>query len=236
MINVAVIDDEKKSVSELLDCLSRFENENGKKFKINVYSGGKEFLQDADSSFDIVFLDIDMPEMNGFQIANQLRKNNDDVIIVFITNLLRYAIKGYKYDAVDYVIKPLKYSSFQKTLNKLVSIYENNKDKKNIGLNTLDGITIVAVDDIKYVEINGHRIIYHMTEGQLLGYGTMKKVEEELPRDTFFRCNSCYLVNLKHVKQVKGLELTVGEDVLVISHPRKKNFMEALHNYYGKLI
>lgn len=235
MINVAIVENEKEPAERLIKCLNRFTEENGAQFKTVVFTGGKQFLQDYKGEFDVVFMDVDMPGINGFETARSLRNTDNNVVLIFVTNLSRYAIRGYEYDATDYVIKPLEYSKFAKKIKKIVALCNRNKERKNVRINTSEGLLLVDPYNIQYVEIMRHSIIYHTLNGQYYGYGTMKKVEECLPKDMFFRCNNCYLVNLKHVKRLDGFEVTVGEDTVTISHPKKKSFVEALHIYYKDL-
>ena len=98
-----------------------------------------------------------------------------------------------------------------------------------------DGIrAVVKIKDIYYVEISGHQMIYHTSVGDFKTYGSLKAVEKELKSFNFALCNSCFLVNLDYVERVDGYDVTVKGHKLLISHPRKKEFMKELSAYLGK--
>ena len=231
MFKVAIVENEQPAIDQLEAHLNRYAKENEQSFKIETFKDGKDFLENY-KPVDVVFMDVDMPEMNGFKAAKKLRQIDVNVILVFVTNLSRYAIKGYEYDAMDYILKPLEYASFALKLNRIVTACERNQINRTVWLQTSSNGVSVEISSILYVEIIKHKIIYHTKEGDYVGYGTMKKVEEVLTDDCFVRCNSCYLVNLQHVKAIEGFNVVVGEDSLTISHSRKKCFIEALHKYY----
>lgn len=90
----------------------------------------------------------------------------------------------------------------------------------------------MTTDSIYYVEIHQHGILYHTGTGNFSGYGTLKKVEEMLPPEEFYRCNNCYIVNLKYVNQINDSTVRVRDEELEVSRPRRKGFVEAVHEYY----
>lgn len=228
MINIAIVENEKEAVERLELCLENYADENKVSFNKSVFYNGNDFLFDYKPIYDIVFMDVDMPEISGFKTAKKLRELDKNVMLVFVTNLSRYAIRGYEYDASDYIVKPLTYAYFSLKLKRLLS--QCNK-KRGLKFFWIDEDTFVDVSEIYYVEIKKHSILYHTSKGNLEGYGTLKKVEEGLPAEMFYRCNSCYLVNLNYVESIEGYNVKVKDDILVISHPKKKAFIEALHHF-----
>ncbi|MBQ2047787.1 MAG: response regulator transcription factor, partial [Schwartzia sp.] len=183
------------------------------------------------SDYDIVFMDVDLPGMDGFKAAKKLRERDKEVALFFVTYLAQYAIRGYEFDAEDYILKPLKYESFALKLKKVLARIKTDTET-SVLIKTTSGEFTFPSSSVIYAEISGHTIIYHTSDGDFEGYGTMKKVEEQLPKDTFFRCNSCYLVNLRYVSGIKGYTCVVGGYELKISHPRRKPFMEKLQEFY----
>ena len=112
MLRIAVVDDDQIAISRLRECLNHYSEEKGVNFNIKVYQNGIDLLVGYRSDYDIIFLDVDMPDINGFQTARRIRELDECVILVFVTNLAQYAIEGYKYHAADYIVKPLKYHTF----------------------------------------------------------------------------------------------------------------------------
>lgn len=95
------------------------------------------------------------------------------------------------------------------------------------------GLLKVSIHDIRYVEVLGHKVIYHMREKTVETYGSMKNVMENLQNHGFALCNNCYCVNLYYVTGVDGYLAKLGDTQLQISHPRKKSFLKALNDYVG---
>ena len=231
MISVAIVEDERKAADQLRECLNRFETEHDEHFESTHYTDGEQFLSDFRSQFDIGFMDIEMPGLNGMRVAQKLRDIDQTVALVFITNLSRYAINGYEVGAMDYILKPLEYNAFLLKIRKVVN-YCHRLGNKCLKLSTTTGMVRLSVNDLLYVEISRHDIIYHTAHGMLSGYGTMKQVEQALGEFGFYRCNSCYLVNMRYVKRIQDYMVIVGDHELSISHPRKKDFLRALDEYY----
>lgn len=234
MLNIAIVEDEKAAADNLCACLTRYTKDSGESFNIKVFDNGVKFLTGYQSNFDIVFMDIDMPDMDGLSAARKLRELDGKVVLIFVTNLAQFAIKGYEVDAMDYMLKPLNYPAFALKIKKAIRHCEKNETKE-VYVTTGNGEVRFAASSVIFVEINVHHIVYHTESGDYPAYGTMKKVEQSLPAEGFYKCNSCYMVSLRHVSSVNGFTVTVGGHELIISHPRKKQFMEALHRYYGNV-
>lgn len=199
-------------------------------FAVEVFSNAVNFLKNYKSVYDIVFMDIEMPYMSGMEAAIKLREIDQTVLLLFVTNMSQYAVKGYEVDAINFLVKPVAYFNFALKMQKAIMKLESNRDRE-ILVRTKDGVIRLRTSKVQYVEISGHRIVYHTQEGTYEGYGTLKQVEERLAGTPFVRCNSCYLVNLQFVSKVTGWTVEVGNSMLQISHPKKKDFLNALNLY-----
>lgn len=231
MISVAIVDDNVNDINRLKECLCLYGKEKNINFSFKEYSNGVDFLTGFRPEHDIVFLDVDMPNMDGFRTAEKLRELDTNVVLIFVTNLAQYAIEGYKYDAIDYVVKPIKYYPFAMKMKKIIQRCVD-KHESVVFVGTGMGEAKIPVESIYYIEINLHDIVYHTEHGEYYARGSLKKVEEQLPKSQFCRCNSCYIVNLKHVKGVEDNTVNVGNFRLALSRPRRKIFTEAMHAYY----
>lgn len=118
---VAVVDDDVRESATLKKYLSDYAEEEGVEINVSAYSDGAAFLDGFKSVFDIVFMDIDMPNLDGLNAARKLRETDGDVVLIFVTNLAQYAIKGYEVNALDYLLKPLSYATFRLRMMKAVS-------------------------------------------------------------------------------------------------------------------
>ena len=129
MYHIAIVEDEATFIEQLIEYLHQFEEENHVEFKVSVFQDGAEILKDYKNEYDAIFFDIEMPKVNGMQAAEQIRDMDDDVVIMFITNMAQYAIQGYSVGALDFVMKPINYYTFSMKLKRVLKRVEK-KDKE----------------------------------------------------------------------------------------------------------
>ena len=118
MIHLAIVEDEQLYIDQLTEYIHRYEAEKKQKFKISVFSDGAEIVEDYKGVYDIIFLDIQMKFMNGMDAAEKIRELDPNVVIIFITNMTQYAVRGYEVDALDYIVKPVEYFSFSQKFSR----------------------------------------------------------------------------------------------------------------------
>lgn len=226
------MEDEDLAAQALIDHIKQYEAQTGQSFQIFRFANGADFLQDYRAVYAVVFLDVQMPRMNGLETALQLRRCDKNVSIIFITNLVQYALKGYEVDAVSYLIKPVSYYDFSMKFKKALDIYLLNEDR-SFTVNTPGGLCRISTDKLMYVEIMNHRLFYHLIDDVIEMTGVLSGVEQQLRQFGFLRCNKCYLVNPKFIVRVKGSTVQVGDNVLQISRPRRAAFLSELANWYA---
>ena len=122
MIRIAIVEDEPAVRDQLVDYLRRYERQFGKMFELTTFADGDEIVSDYRAVYDIILLDIQMRRMDGMAAAEAIRKVDRDVILIFITNMTQFAIRGYAVDALDYVLKPVPYFAFSRQLQKAENI------------------------------------------------------------------------------------------------------------------
>ena len=229
---VAIVEDSDDEFDAVKAQLDRFASESEKyAFECVRFRDAVSFLQSYKPMYDIVFMDIGLPGINGFEATRKLREIDDTVLLMFITNMSKFAVNGYEVRAFDFVVKPIKYASMRLKLLRAMERLDANEDKKLQIPSSGGGTRIVSVSTIKYVEVMDHSIIFHTTGGDINSYGSLKKFEAMLPEDKFCKCNSCYLVNLKYVQQIKDFTAVVAGDEISVSHAKKKEFLRALGAY-----
>ena len=231
-INVAIVEDSKEDLGNCLSLLDRYSKEKNIKFDIQTFESGDAFLMRFKSQYDFIILDINLSAMNGIDVARNIREKDEEVVIMFATNLAKYATKGYEVDAIDFVLKPLTYASFYLRLEKVMKKL-NKKNDVFVVVPYEGGFNKININNVLYVEVIAHDIIFHLVNNeQITTSGTLKRYEEALKKYWFIRCNSCYLVNAHKIKRVEKLELQlVNDETLAISHPKKKSFMECFRQY-----
>ncbi len=232
MVQTAVVEDEEGDFLVLKEYLEKFYKENGIEYELTRFSEGVSFL--SESGFDLVFLDIEMPYMNGIEVAKKFREHDTSAVLIFVTNMVQYAIKGYEVDALDYVLKPIQYTRFEALMKKTMRIIGESQ-KQEVIVKTTGGMRKIAVDSITYIEIKDHLLIYHTDEGEVQVWGSLGAANKALPADSFIRCNNSVIVNIKKVISIEHDEVVLeGVDGSIpVSRSKKKNLISVFSQQTG---
>jgi DNA-binding LytR/AlgR family response regulator len=225
-----VVDDDAHYRECLIGYLKRYEQESGTKFHIRAFTDGDEIMENFSANYDIILMDIAMTYMDGFQTAEQIRKLDSEVVIIFITNMPQYAMKGYTVDALDYVLKPVSYFAFSQRIDRALARMKK-REKKYLTVTVKGGMKKLDISQITYIEVRDHDLLFHTGTESYPSKGSLSDVEQRLGVGSFFRCNKCYLINLEHVQGVQGGDVLVGNEELQVSRAKKKELMDALNNY-----
>lgn len=234
-MKIAVVEDNRDCASRLERSLKRFQEEYHEPIEIVFFSNGMNFIEDYTADFDVVFMDIEMPMMDGMQAARLLREKDKEVAIVFLTVMARHALFGYEVEAADFLIKPAEYAKLAKCLQKILA--RRSRDKAAcIVFSGKDGTARIAHREIVYVESLNHWCIFHTADGgehrMLI---PMKKAEELLAGSGFLRCNNSYLVNVSYVTGWNKSSVSVNGTDLPISRGKRKEFLDELTKWFGEV-
>ena len=232
MKNIAIVEDQLMFATTIKEYIKTFSENNNEEFNVIHFPNAVEFLKNYKPIYSVVLMDIQMPYLDGMKASFKLREMDKSVPLIFITNLVQFAQKGYEVDAVGFLVKPITYYDFSLKFRKALDIYMT-LEAKNVTIETPNGIYRTSSDKIMYVEIINHRLYYHLVDKVLEKTGVLKEAEKELQKFGFLRCNQSYLVNPKFIVSVKGKELQVGNDKLLISRPKYNAFMMELTNWYA---
>lgn len=233
MINIAIVEDEAVEAERLSEYLRRYEKETGgTKFHIVRFADGISFLTNYKAEYDIIFMDIEMPDLDGMATAHKLRIQDPGVILVFVTNMAQFAVKGYEVDAMDFMVKPVPYDNFRLKVARAIKKLEYKRDDKLVVYGRT-GASVVMIPKIRYVEVVNHMLTFYTVEGAVSATGTLKNIEEKLVGRGFSRANSCYLVNLDYVTGYEDGIAELGQDRLSVSRSHRKQFMKDIADHLG---
>lgn len=233
MVWIAIVEDDPAQVKLLREYLDRYAGERGYTFKISCYGDGEGITQNYQGDFDIILMDIDMPFVNGYEAAQMIRGRDPEVVILFITNLTQYAIKGYSVGALDYVLKPVSYFAFSEFMTRALGRIKK-KEEAYITIRQGSGVQKLAVSEIYYVESRDHYLFYHTRSGSYRAPGKISEAERQLGEHGFLRCHVGYLINPEYASGFEDDCVHVGEAAIPVSRSRKKAFFQELINFMNR--
>lgn len=232
MLRIAIVEDEDEFIQQIQGFISKYIEEFSVEIETAVFHDGQEILSNYQPVFDIILLDIEMPNINGMDAAEEIRKIDPDVVLMFITNMAKYAIRGYSVGALDFVMKPISYYTFSTKLTRAIK-RANKRSDAHILLNLPECVKKFSIRQIYYVEVQNRMLHYYTDEGEFVLRGTMAGAEKMLKEYNFVRCNYWYIVNLMYVTEVRKDKAVVAGVELEISRRNKTAFLTALTNYVG---
>jgi Response regulator of the LytR/AlgR family len=236
MLHIAICDDEKDFVIYLTELIYQYAAETGEEMKVSTFYDGMELIEGYDTTIDLIFLDIQMKLVNGLRTAERIRQMDEKVGIIFLTTLTQCALEGYKYQATNYIIKPMKYVRLKAEMDDWRK-HNRKNDSPAIVVANDSGKYKIFLNTLRYVETFNRNLLVHTEQENIICYRSMKELEQELAEHGFVRCHTSYIVNLFFVKGVNKLEITlVTGEIIPISQPKRKQFMEQLAEYWGNLL
>lgn len=234
MLKIAICDDELHFGEQIKSIISNYMEKVGQECKIISFVSGKTFLfsNPKKLDYDIVFLDINMEEINGIEIAQAIRTLSNTIYIVFVTAYMDFALEGYKFHAIRYILKD------ERTLKPLIEeclnaiLKEIKENEKKITFKFTHGKTDLAPSKILYIESQLHNIIFFIIDNGIIQYvmhNKLNNVEITLKPYKFFRIHQSYLVNMNYVKNVTRYQVSLFNGIeLNIS---KKYYKKVLEEY-----
>ena len=238
-LSCIVIDDEPLAVRQMESYIARIP------FLTHLQSfdnaiDARQWLSEA-NSVDVIFVDINMPELTGVDFVRGLENHH---LVIFTTAYSEYAVEGFKLDAIDYLLKPFSFATFERAANKAhsvaellalrneanaeqnIPISEQSADRECISIRADHKTTLVRYSNIIYLESAGEYIRLHLADGtKLVTLFRMKNMETELPADRFIRVHRSFIVNTEHITgYTKGRVFLTGEEYVPIGENYKETF------------
>lgn len=238
-ISIAIVDDDNGDADATKTMIERYladAHDKDDRYAITRFDNGPSFLDMCDDAehkpYDIVFLDIEMPGIDGLETARILRSRGSRAVLVFTTKMAQYATRGYDVNAIGYLVKPIRYPGFALYMRKALGLVHARRGA-TIAIRSDDHMRFLDSNDVLYVEVVGHSLLYHTATDVWKDWGTLKAISERLAQYHFIPASRYCLVNLDKIQSVTGSALTlVGGSTIAVSRSKKKPLLEALSRYY----
>ena len=246
MVKIGIVDDDKEAREQLREGMARFEAECNVQFEVCEFSSAASYLAEKNNAFDILYLDIDMPQMTGMELAEKIRETDSEVVIIFCTNLQQFALNGYSVSALGFLVKPVQWYSFHMYLGRALKAVEKRARLSGDGaasrIVVKDGAVsrVLEAADIRYVEVRQHYLLYNIRD-ELTGQeaviqtrGSMQDAAGQLSQFGFVRCSASFLVNLNYITAVSRMEVHIGQEILPIGRTYRGSFTREFSRFLAK--
>lgn len=242
-MKIAICDDDNNAIDFLKTKIELQRN----KDNITTFANSDEMTSDIMREFDLIFLDIGMPGIDGMELANLLRTRQEDIsvstfgslpLLIFVTGHKEYMGQAFSVHAFDYLLKPVSDEKFQTSYSRAKKFIEGICDKNAVlSIKNAGETYTIAMSDIKYVESLNRKNVIHFRNGdELAYYGSMSELEKELD-NRFFRIHKGYIVNMMYIQKYDRSSVTVKSDeVLMMSKYRYQDFTAAYMNYLRRKV
>ena len=234
MFRIGICEDEAAQRRFLKNCIERWADARKHRVQLSEFADAEQFLfeYEDNAEYDLLILDIQMGEMNGMELAKQVRKSDKEVKIVFLTGIKDHAIEGYEVGAVRYLLKPLKQDVLDELLDTIYS--ETKRKQEDCFLFVQNGATVrMPYSRILYAEANGHYLGL-MTERKRFEWkANFSSVSQEFEAQGFFLLKRGLLVNLEHVERITKTDCVMDNgELLPVARNRYRELNEAFIAYY----
>ena len=233
LIQIGVCDDESYMADLLSGNIKSYFEREQIEIHISRFLSGCELLRSKES-FDLLFLDVQMSGLNGFETAKELRRQGFSGFLIFVTVMQEDVFQAFEVQAFDYLVKPLQEHQFLKTMDRLLSEMREHAEKQLL-IQKGGEWTVIPFASILYCEIMNRKVYLHLNNDSTIDYyDKMEALEKKLDQ-RFFKCHRSYLVNMEYLKSFKKetAYLTNGETIPV-SRLRAECFSTAVSTYMSR--
>lgn len=237
MFRIAICDDESHFRKLICEILIDYMDKKGILYEIDEFELGKDFVNLGIEilKYKIVFLDINMDELDGMETAQKIREVSKDIFIVFVTAFINYTLEGYRVDAVRYILKNnVNFSELVFECMDAISMKMNYVVKRKT-FNFNEGTKNMPLERLLYVESRLHKLEFYIMEDRLNKYslyGTLNDMEKELADNAFVRIHQSYLVNMKHVEKVSRYKVLLSNGIELEIPKVRYKFVEEIYVLY----
>lgn len=208
MIRIAIVDDEEIFLNSINFKIKELMQKNEKETEIYIFTDGKSMLeQNEKTAFDIIFLDIDMPEITGIDISRQIRDKHSDIEIIFVSSKEEMVYESIKYTPFRFIRK----NRFENEIQEAIETYLKKRKRNAFSyiFSTENGKKPVAIIDIMYIEVKSHKLYVYFEDSKsnFTANGNMKDIENILSQYGFIRIHQGFLVNYRFINLIRQKEV-----------------------------
>lgn len=212
MIKVAFCDDDMSVLDELKDLLDQYGAKRSQEITYDTFYSSLELLDKVEKGvrYDILFLDVILPNENGIDIAREIRQYDSVVKIIFLTSSSEFAVQSYTVGAYFYQLKPIWKENFFRLMDSAISECQK-EEQRSLILRCKNGITRIDLDRLEYCEVLGRTLLFHMENGKILeGTGSMDKLYGQLSQyENFVRPHRSFLINMEYIEKISHKAITM---------------------------
>lgn len=238
MIQCMIVDDERHAIEVLQMHISKVPLLEIKKATTDPIEAF-QYLQQH--TVDLIFLDIQMPELNGIQFLKLL---NGRTKVILTTAYREHALDGYEFDVVDYLLKPVLFDRFLKAIQKVLKNKTENvvepietsqiqpveKESMFVKTGVRNKVVRIVLKEIDYIESKGNYVIFVMPTDKVMTLLSLKDLENELPANRFIRVHNSYIINTDKIDAIEGNQLKIGKYTLPIGDAYKRSITTLINN------
>lgn len=212
MIKIAFCDDDMSVLDELKDLLDQYGAKRSREITYDTFYSSLELLDKIEKGvrYDILFLDVILPNENGIDIAKEIRQYDNVVKIIFLTSSSEFAVQSYTVGAYFYQLKPIWKENFYRLMDSAISECQK-EEQRSLILRCKNGITRIDLDRLEYCEVLGRTLLFHMENGKILeGTGSMDKLYGQLSQyENFVRPHRSFLINMEYIEKISHKAITM---------------------------
>ncbi|MBO3446245.1 response regulator transcription factor [Clostridium sp. CCUG 7971] len=235
MYRIVICEDDVTQRELLRNYISKIFKEISNQVELIEFSCGEDLINTNLDGIDIFFLDIQMDNISGMDVAKVIREKNDISEIIFTTSLIDYIQDGYEVRAYRYLLKPINYEELNKHILNCVS--DIIKKRENfIIIENKGSITKISISSITYIEVMKKELTIHTIDKTYYTKNSMDKIEKELEKYNFFRCHKSYLINVNQIQYISKNTVSINDDDIPVSKHRIINLKTKLTHTLGDVL
>lgn len=237
---IAICDDDSNITSRLKIDIYKIFNSLKVDFNISIFEKGTDLIDTIkkdEIQYDILLLDVDMPNISGLEVAKILRENNEDIIIIFISSYDKYVFDSFEYNPFRYIRKNRIKEELNIALKSAYALYQKRK-RRHITIKSEQGEYRVEISEIYYFEIENRKLYVYLTDNRVFSmWKTVKEFINEIGSDDFVKIHSGCAVNMKYIKEYTNYDVILDDGkALPMSRTGIKILKDELTRYWGENI